>query len=150
MSDDDKFDNMADDLIEQYLLFLCGRGPEPDTSMLPSDRRATQTSRSQAASEFVYPSSKFAICRRTGCGGSGRPVLDLDGCVEHAEGHDRSADDRQLLGGPCDRHHISSVAPNSSTGSTRHAPARPSARPRAQPISHLILRGRLGQRSDPP
>jgi hypothetical protein len=40
MSDDDRFDNMADDLIEQYLLFLRGRGPEPDTSMLPSDRRA--------------------------------------------------------------------------------------------------------------
>jgi hypothetical protein len=40
MSDDDKFDNMTDDLIEQYLLFLRGRGPEPDTSMLPSDRRA--------------------------------------------------------------------------------------------------------------
>lgn len=40
MSDDDKFDDMAHDLIEQYLLFLRGRGPEPDASMLPSDRRA--------------------------------------------------------------------------------------------------------------
>lgn len=40
MSGDDELDNTIDDLIEQYLLFLRGRGPEPDLSVLPSDRRA--------------------------------------------------------------------------------------------------------------
>ncbi|MBK6018362.1 hypothetical protein [Streptomyces sp. MBT53] len=40
MSRDDELDNAVDDLIERYLLFLRGRGPEPDLSVLPSDRRA--------------------------------------------------------------------------------------------------------------
>ena len=30
---------MSDDLIEEYLRFLRGLGPEPDLSGLPSDRR---------------------------------------------------------------------------------------------------------------
>jgi hypothetical protein len=40
MSRDDDLDNTTDDLIERYLLFLRGRGPEPDLSVLPADRRA--------------------------------------------------------------------------------------------------------------
>lgn len=40
MSGDDDLDNTIDDLIERYLLFLRGRGPEPDLSVLPADRRA--------------------------------------------------------------------------------------------------------------
>ncbi|MER6132134.1 hypothetical protein [Streptomyces sp. NPDC001815] len=40
MSRDDELDNAVDDLIERYLLFLRGRGPEPDLSVLPPDRRA--------------------------------------------------------------------------------------------------------------
>jgi hypothetical protein len=40
MSRDDDLNNMIDDLIERYLLFLRGRGPEPDLSALPADRRA--------------------------------------------------------------------------------------------------------------
>lgn len=43
MSDDDGFFSMTDELIEQYLLFLRGRGAEPDTSMLSSDHRAKVT-----------------------------------------------------------------------------------------------------------
>ena len=39
MSRDDDLDNTTADLIEQYLLFLRGRGPEPDLSALPADRR---------------------------------------------------------------------------------------------------------------
>jgi hypothetical protein len=40
MSRDDELDNTVDDLIEQYVLFLRGLGPEPDLSVLPADRRA--------------------------------------------------------------------------------------------------------------
>lgn len=43
MSGDDDLNNTIDDLIEQYLLFLRGRGPEPDLSVLPADRRARVT-----------------------------------------------------------------------------------------------------------
>lgn len=39
MSRDDELDNTVDDLIEQYVLFLRGLGPEPDLSVLPADRR---------------------------------------------------------------------------------------------------------------
>lgn len=41
MSRDDELDNTVDDLIEQYVLFLRGLGPEPDLSVLPADHRAT-------------------------------------------------------------------------------------------------------------
>jgi hypothetical protein len=40
MSRDDDLDTTTDDLIERYVLFLRGRGPEPDLSVLPVDRRA--------------------------------------------------------------------------------------------------------------
>jgi hypothetical protein len=40
MSRDDDLDYIIDDLVERYLLFLRGRGPEPDLSVLPADRRA--------------------------------------------------------------------------------------------------------------
>lgn len=40
MSREDEFDNVITDLIEQQLLFLRGRGPEPDLSTLPPDYRA--------------------------------------------------------------------------------------------------------------
>ncbi|MEO7262473.1 MAG: hypothetical protein ABI047_14645, partial [Jatrophihabitantaceae bacterium] len=33
------FDDMSSDLVDSYLLFLRGRGPEPDTSNLSSDQR---------------------------------------------------------------------------------------------------------------
>jgi hypothetical protein len=33
------FDDLASDLVEDYLLFLRGRGPEPDLSQLPADQR---------------------------------------------------------------------------------------------------------------
>lgn len=40
MSDNDNFSQTTEELIGRYLLFLRGRGPEPDTSGLPFDRRA--------------------------------------------------------------------------------------------------------------
>jgi hypothetical protein len=40
MSGDDDLNNTIDDLIERYLLFLRGRGPEPDLSVLPAGRQA--------------------------------------------------------------------------------------------------------------
>jgi hypothetical protein len=41
MDGDEELGNTIDDLIERCLLFLRGRGPEPDLSALPADRRAT-------------------------------------------------------------------------------------------------------------
>src|SRR4051794_11940079 len=43
MSSDDDLDYIIDDLVERYLLFLRGRGPEPDLSVIPADRRADVT-----------------------------------------------------------------------------------------------------------
>lgn len=40
MSRDDDLGYIIDDLVERYLLFLRGRGPEPDLSGLPAERRA--------------------------------------------------------------------------------------------------------------
>jgi hypothetical protein len=40
MSGDDELDNTIDDLIEQHVLFLRGRGPKPDLSALPTGRLA--------------------------------------------------------------------------------------------------------------
>jgi len=34
-----EFDDLASDLVDSYLLYLRGRGPEPDTSQLSSDQR---------------------------------------------------------------------------------------------------------------
>src|SRR5690349_14429817 len=43
MSSDKDLDYVIDDLVERYLLFLRGRGPEPDLSALPAERRTDVT-----------------------------------------------------------------------------------------------------------
>lgn len=43
MSEDSELDNLVNDLVDQYLLYLRGRGPEPDLAHLsPAQRRAMQ------------------------------------------------------------------------------------------------------------
>ncbi|HEX5113668.1 MAG TPA: hypothetical protein VFW65_00565 [Pseudonocardiaceae bacterium] len=53
MTSDDELNNTIDDVIEQYILFLRGRGPEPDLSALPPDRRAAVTEQLKIVSSLA-------------------------------------------------------------------------------------------------
>jgi hypothetical protein len=78
MSRDDDLNNMIDDLIERYLLFLRGRGPEPDLSVLPADRRAKVTEQLEIVAALadreteLPPIEEDPVAIRLGLVGGGR------------------------------------------------------------------------------
>ena len=91
MTDNEELENRNDALIEEYLLFLRGRGPEPDLSDLPPSRR--EEIRGQFKIEGAgRPRTRTAAARAgsrrapPGPGGPGRLVFRADPARSAAPG----------------------------------------------------------------
>ena len=83
MTDNEELENRNDALIEEYLLFLRGRGPEPDLSDLPPSRREVIREQFEIVKALAdrgpeLPSlEQDAVARRLGLVGPGAPSSAL-------------------------------------------------------------------------
>jgi hypothetical protein len=77
MTDNEELENGNDALIEEYLLFLRGRGPEPDLSVLPPNRREEITRQFEVVKALadrepaLPPLEQDPVARRLGLVGPG-------------------------------------------------------------------------------
>lgn len=92
MTSNEELDNLNDALIEDYLLFLHGRGPSPDLSQLPPDRReavAEQLKIVKALADRgpkLPPLEKDPVARRLGLVGAGAsPTSTVSSGARHRD-----------------------------------------------------------------
>ena len=94
MTDNEELENRNDAFIEEYLLFLRGRGPEPDLSDLPPSRREEIREQFKIVKALadrgpeLPPLEQDPVARRLGLVGSGvsSPALILPGCGTGTQG----------------------------------------------------------------
>ena len=83
MTDNEELENRNDALIEEYLLFLRGRGPEPDLSDLPPNRREEIREQFEIVKALadrgpeLPPLEQDPVARRLGLVGPGAPSSAL-------------------------------------------------------------------------